>query len=448
MQRLDSAKIDMFERLPVPFGLVRYGVAPDHPEVKNCQDRFEEVAASPNFTFVGNVHVGEDVTLSTLKEHYDAVLFAYGASYDRTLGVPGEHLEGIHSARTFVGWYNGLPEFSSLQPRLTDGDTAVVIGNGNVALDVARILLSDVDALRKTDIAEHAVEALLQSKIRRVVVAGRRGPMQAAFTIKELRELLTLRDVGFTLEQPELVPDTAYIQQLPRLEQRKYRFAELLRKGAAAPSAQAARSWNLLSLASPQAFHEAGSGSGKVGSMAYEINHFRDPASRFGKTAGVCSSGETSSMECSAVFRSIGYKSETLPGLEEETGVAFDPKRGVIANDGNGRALSVEGAVTPGWYCTGWVQTGPTGVIASTMENAFSVAEVIAEDWSAGKPFLTGGGRDGWSGLRKAGGLDKATSWDQWKAIDAAERQRGQKQGKEREKFTQVRDMLQVAFAG
>ncbi len=207
MSRL-QAKVDMYEALPVPFGLVRFGVAPDHPEVKvgkratahiasfsgrwltrllqNCQAKFEEVAASDDFTFIGNMSIGSSsghaegasIPLATLMRHYHAVVFAYGASRDRTLGIPGESLGGVYSAREFVGWYNGLPEHAGLAPDLTRGDEAVVVGQGNVALDVARMLLEDVDALRKTDMAEYALEALSRSRVRRVHVVGRRGPMQ------------------------------------------------------------------------------------------------------------------------------------------------------------------------------------------------------------------------------------------------------------------------------
>jgi adrenodoxin-NADP+ reductase len=175
-----DAVIDMYEQLPVPYGLVRFGVAPDHPEVKNCQDTFEEVAQSPRFNYIGNVRVGYDVELKSMKPHYDAILFSYGASEDRELGIPGEDLAGVLSARSFVGWYNGLPQFQGLKPDLQAGEQAVVIGQGNVALDVARILLSPVDGLRHTDIAEQALQMLVGSRIRSVRVVGRRGPIQVS----------------------------------------------------------------------------------------------------------------------------------------------------------------------------------------------------------------------------------------------------------------------------
>jgi adrenodoxin-NADP+ reductase len=178
LNKTHDAVIDMYEQLPVPYGLVRFGVAPDHPEVKNCQDTFEEVAQSPRFNYIGNVRVGHDVELMSMKPHYDAILFSYGASEDRELGIPGENLRGVLSARSFVGWYNGLPQFQGLSPNLKVGEQAVVVGQGNVALDVARILLSPVDKLAKTDISEQALQCLAESRVRSVRVVGRRGPIQ------------------------------------------------------------------------------------------------------------------------------------------------------------------------------------------------------------------------------------------------------------------------------
>lgn len=182
MNKVQDAVIDVYEQLPVPYGLVRFGVAPDHPEVKNCQDTFEGVALSPRFNYIGNVRVGHDIELSKLKLHYDAILFSYGASEDRKLGIPGEDMSGVFSAREFVGWYNALPQFQGLKPQLQAGEQAVVIGQGNVAMDVARILLSPVDTLKSTDITEEALQTLSESKVRSVRVVGRRGPIQVCST--------------------------------------------------------------------------------------------------------------------------------------------------------------------------------------------------------------------------------------------------------------------------
>jgi adrenodoxin-NADP+ reductase len=178
MKKVQDAVIDMYEQLPVPYGLVRFGVAPDHPEVKNCQDTFEEVALSPRFNYIGNVCAGRDFALAQMKPHYDAVLFSYGASEDRKLDIPGEDTPGVYSAREFVGWYNGLPQFQGLKPQLQAGEEAVIIGQGNVAMDLARILLTPVENLSKTDITEKALQTLSESKVRSVKIVGRRGPLQ------------------------------------------------------------------------------------------------------------------------------------------------------------------------------------------------------------------------------------------------------------------------------
>lgn len=180
MNKIPNAVVDMYEQLPVPYGLVRFGVAPDHPEVKNCEEKFEEVAESLRFNYIGNVRVGEDIDLMTMKPHYDAFLFSYGASHDKKLGIPGEDLGGVYSAREFVGWYNGLPQFQGLNPNVEAGEQAVVIGQGNVAMDVARMLLTPVDVLRKTDITEQALETLSKSRVQSVKVVGRRGPVQVS----------------------------------------------------------------------------------------------------------------------------------------------------------------------------------------------------------------------------------------------------------------------------
>ena len=193
MSKNQDAVVDMYEQLPVPYGLVRYGVAPDHPEVKNCQDTFEEVAQSPRFNYIGNVRVGYDIELAKMKPHYDAILFSYGASEDRQLGIPGEDLPGVYSARSFVGWYNALPQFASLKPNLQAGEQAVVIGQGNVALDVARILLSPVDSLRHTDISEQAIQTLSENRVRSVRVVGRRGPIQVRLTMILLEHIAYLK---------------------------------------------------------------------------------------------------------------------------------------------------------------------------------------------------------------------------------------------------------------
>jgi adrenodoxin-NADP+ reductase len=370
--------------------------------------------------------------LSQLKNHYDAILFAYGASKDRELGIPGEHLNGIYSARAFVGWYNGLPEYADLEPDLQSGDTAVVIGQGNVALDVARVLLSGIDRLRSTDIAIHALDRLSKSSIKRVHIVGRRGPLQAAFTIKELRELISLPQVNFQPVAAELLPGTEI--KLPRAPKR---ITDLLRKHSSANPDQASpnpKSVSLDFLSSPVAFHSSSASPDKLSSVLLARNTFQKDEDPFSPNAQVRSTSDQYSRDASVAFRSIGYKSEPLPGMED-LGIQFDMRTGTIPNLG-GRVLRGNTHIS-GLYCAGWVKRGPTGVIATTMEDGFATAELIAEDWQ-GKAT----GKRGWEDLKNQ--LPRAISWDDWLKIDAFERELGRSSGKQREKLRNVDQMLSI----
>ncbi|KAK4166791.1 NADPH:adrenodoxin oxidoreductase [Cladorrhinum sp. PSN259] len=456
MQRIQGAKVDMYEALPVPFGLVRFGVAPDHPEVKNCQEKFEEVASSPNFTFIGNVSVGTPsghpdgvtVSLSSILRNYNAVVFAYGAAKDRTLNIPGESsLRGIYSAREFVGWYNGLPEHSQLNPDLTQGDTAVIIGQGNVALDVARMLLSRVSTLAKSDIAEHAIDTLSTSRIKHVHIVGRRGPMQAAFTIKEIRELMKLPSVSFTPIDASLIPEDT--KSLPRAQRR---LMDILLKGSPTQSSDSSsKSWSLDFLLSPKAFNSFPSSPAQLSSTSFETNTLSP--SPFSRNAFPLPTGSTQTFPSSIAFRSIGYKSLPLPEFSPLS-IPFNDRWGTIAHDGSGRVQHEDRAPDammtlssfPGLYCAGWVKRGPTGVIASTMEDAFSTADAIAEDWDKGrKEFLNGTGK-GWEAVKSEIQVDgsRVVDWDDWRRIDRAEKERGREKGKVREKFAGIGEMLEV----
>lgn len=454
MSKIKQAKIDMFEALPVPFGLVRFGVAPDHPEVKNCQSKFEEVAESPNFTFVGNAAIGNQdghfpgctIPLSSMMRHYDAVVFAYGASKDKKLGIANEsELRGIYSAREFVGWYNGLPEYADLAPDLTQGEEAVIIGQGNVALDVARMMLENVDVLRKTDITESALETLSKSRIKQVYIVGRRGPMQAAFTIKEVRELMNMKAVSFHPVDMTLVPDE--LSELPRPRRR---LMEVLVKGSKSRPIDSEKWWSLDFCLSPTEF--TGTPDGRVKSTKFERTSLSSP---FDPTSSVQNLGEKVELPSSVVFRSIGYKSVALPGFAE-AGILFDDRKGVIRHDGFGRVLQAAGTnvggngetiILPGIYCTGWVKNGPTGVIAWTMKDAFSTGDAIAEDLIAGAAFPNLGKNYGWEGLRTEvdEGKCRILHWPEWRNIDRAERERGLLAGKEREKFTSTSEMLDAS---
>ena len=315
-----------------------------------------------------------------------------------------------------------------------------MIGQGNVALDIGRTLLCDIDRLRKTDMTEQAIVTVSKSRIKRVRVVGRRGPMQAAFTIKEVRELMNLPNVTFDSIEPGLMPSNPKI--LPRTAKR---LTELLQKGSTTPAANALRNWSLDFFLSPASFNTSLSKPEAIGSMTFIKNKITD-SDPFLSSARVSPTDERLTLPASVAFRSIGYRAEAIPGMEE-VGVPFDAQRGIIPNDGKGRIITnAEGEVStlPGMYCSGWVKRGPTGVIASTMEDAFSTAEAIAEDWETRAPFLSGG--DGWEALKGEVKTDKVrpVSWADWKRIDAAEKERGAIREKQREKLTNVGDMLKV----
>ncbi|KAF2722931.1 nucleotide-binding domain-containing protein [Polychaeton citri CBS 116435] len=467
LKKLPDSHVDMYESLPTPFGLVRFGVAPDHPEVKKSAETLEDVAKLPNFNFIGNVSIGSGpgkLPLQSIAPHYDAILFAYGASRDKQLGIPGEDLKGVVSARAFVGWYNGLPEYSDLNPDLTGGDNAVVIGQGNVALDVARVLLAPVDELRKTDIAEHALEALSKSRIRDVKVIGRRGPLQAPYTIKELRELMQLPDVGFA-PPPEGWDALIGIEPRKSLPRQLKRIAEVLERGSPTPLQFSKKAWQLGYMRSPSAF--LSQDNENLQAVGFEqTEHVRppssaltgDPQSDLNALRGLSarSTGNKTLVHTHLAFRSVGYASEPLPGMTS-LGIPFDKARGIIPNDRWGRVISPSrgpaGPLTaghvPGMYCAGWVKRGPTGVIASTMDDAFNTAMIILKDWTGGVKFNEMGGKGakgGWEAVKKdakARGL-RWVSWSDWEKIDAEEKRRGQEIGRERLKCKSVEEMLKI----
>ena len=408
--------------------------------LQNCEEKFAEVAASRNFNFVGNVNVGVDLPLAVLAKHYNAIVFSYGASQDRKLGIPGEDSRGVYSARDFVGWYNGLPENSDLQPSLESAEEAVVIGQGNVALDVARVLMSDVDKFRETDITAHALDVLSRSRVKRVHIVGRRGPMQAAFTIKEARELINLPNASFEPIEKTLFP-LGSAKSLPRTQRR---MVELLSKASSSPNES--KSCSLDFLLSPILFENGE--DGRLSSIKFTKNELLGPDVH-SPSASVRPTDQVTSLKTGLAFRSIGYKSEGLPGMDS-LGIEFDKRRGIIVNDGQGRAIVTNAdheavSAIPGVYCSGWVKRGPAGVIANTMEDAFSTAEAIISDHDDEKPFLLGTG--GLEGMKKdiSNRTFKFIDWAGWQRIDAVETQNGQRQGKPREKLTTIREMLDAA---
>ncbi|KAI7903913.1 NADPH:adrenodoxin oxidoreductase [Cokeromyces recurvatus] len=431
-----NTQIDMFDILPVPHGLVRFGVAPDHPEVKNVMTTFDKVAEDDRFRFFGNVPIGtqfaKGIGIKELQENFDAVLLSYGASEDRKLGIPGEDAYGVESARSFVSWYNGHPNYCDLQiPPLDDTDTAVVIGQGNVALDIARILLSPIDVLRKTDITEYALEALSKSKIKHVHVVGRRGPVQVSFTSKELREQMALPGVEFhadmDLIKKEITDSQAFISKNRPLK----RLLSLLEKGS--PTKQGDKSWTAKFLRSPI---EVLTNGQKACGIKYELNRLEGPLEQR-KAIGT---GEYETQECGVILTSIGYKSIPI-----DDSIPFDKRQGRIPNR-YGKMMK-DGEEVSGMYTAGWLKRGPTGVIVSTMTDAYETADTIVDDLKNGKEMLDRGeSKAGAEGLKKL--MEKRNirpvNYQDWKKIEAAEFAIGEKMGKPREKFCKIKDMLDV----
>ncbi|RPB28908.1 nucleotide-binding domain-containing protein, partial [Terfezia boudieri ATCC MYA-4762] len=467
LTKLPTAHIDMYESLPVPYGLVRFGVAPDHPEVKNCQDKFAEVASHPNFQYLGNIPIGfpEEkgvLPLESIVPHYNALVLSYGASRDKKLNIPGEDtLKGIYSARDFVGWYNGNPENRDLDPELENAEEAVVIGQGNVALDVTRMLLSGVDRLRGTDVTEYALENLARSRVKRVRVVGRRGPMQASFTIKELRELLTLPSVSFHPIPSPPPPPPTLTSTFPRPQKR---ILEILHRHNTPPSLSVPveKSWSLDFLLTPTHFHSHPISPTHLSSIQFQRTLLPPPPLAYSPSAPTTLAPSHTTLLTQLAFKSIGYLSLPLPG-SSHLGIPFNPKLGLIPNE-NGRVVIPEetgpdegfkeiGTIrVPGVYAAGWVKRGPTGVIASTMFDAFETGDAVVEDWISGREFMgyVGGGEEGekrgWKALEgeaKGKGVRKV-GWEEWRRIEEAERERGKRKGKEREKFGTVEEMLGV----
>jgi ferredoxin/flavodoxin---NADP+ reductase len=405
--------VDMFERLPVPYGLVRFGVAPDHPKLKLVTGAFDRIAATPGFRFLGGVAVGRDVTLNELRESYDAVVLATGADVSLSLGVPGEDLAGNHHAGDFVGWYNGHPDFRDCQFDL-GCEVATVIGHGNVALDVARILAKTADELRRTDIAAHALEVLAESRIREIHVIGRGRPPQAKFSAKELRDFLDLEICHTTIDSRDVEPDD-FVPDNPL-------DPELAEKLA------------LLGAFSKQALTKPRRCTFRFGLSPVAIK------GRSRMEAIVFEQQKSKAIEefdCGLCFRSIGR--QTIP----LAGVPYDGLRGVHANI-EGRVADGP-SVIAGLYVCGWSKRGPSGTIGTNSGCRMATIESVLADLPARRGQRSGDPDALLARLRQR--VARVVSYRDWVAIDAAEKRRGAALGKPREKFVSLADMLAAADA-
>ncbi|XP_040062852.2 NADPH:adrenodoxin oxidoreductase, mitochondrial [Ixodes scapularis] len=422
-----GATVDIYEGLPVPFGLVRFGVAPDHPEVKNVVHTFTNIAKNPRCHFYGNVRLGLDVSLADLRKAYHAVVLTYGADQEKNLGIPGEDLPNVLSARKFVGWYNGHPADAGVNPDLS-GNTAVVIGHGNVALDVARILLSSPERLQMTDIAEPALAALRRSNVRRVILVGRRGPLEVSFTIKELREMTKLPGVGTVLRAEDFAVVRDKLADLPRPRKR---LLELLLQTAEKQHADHHnRAWELRFLRSPARF-VGGSEGGRISAVEFSVNRLEGEGSRLKAVP----TGDTETLECQLALRSIGYSTEMV-----DPDIPFDAARGIIPNT-EGRVESL-----PGVYCSGWVKTGPVGVLVATMNSSFETGQALVKDAESGL-LPTSDDRGGSATILQLLESNDVTpvTFDQWLKIDEWERTEGSRRGKPSEKLLSIEQMLKIA---
>ena len=405
----DDVRVDIFDMLPVPYGLIRTGVAPDHQSIKGVARRYEATALSENVRFVGNVMVGKDVTVEELQGLYDAVVLATGAPHDRKMDLPGENLPNVYGSAAFVGWYNGHPMFANLDPDLS-GDTAVVIGMGNVALDVTRILSKTREEFAGSDIVAHALDVLDTSKLRRIVILGRRGPHQIMMTPKELGELSHLSRAAPRVD-PQDLPE---VGEDALLEPGQRKSVNHLRSFAAIPASHYGDVPIEIEFdfyASPRAIL----GDGKVTGVEVERTTVEG-----GRAVGT---GETYVIPAGLVVCCIGYQTSRIPG------VPFDDRAGRFPND--------EGRIVPGLYCVGWARRGPSGTIGTNRPDGFSVIEKIAEDIGAGAGKQ---GRPGFDALAQARGLDVVTFRD-WKKIEAEEEARA-REGAPREKFVRVEEMI------
>jgi ferredoxin--NADP+ reductase len=424
-----DAEVDFYERLPTPWGLLRGGVAPDHQEIKRLAATFERQTLARGCRLLANVEVGTDVTHAELMEHYSAVIYATGAQTDKSLGIPGEDLPGSRAATEFVAWYNGHPDYRDLEFDLS-AERVVVIGNGNVAADVARVLVRDVDELAQTDLADHALEALRESKVREVVVLGRRGPAQAAFTSAELRELGSLQGVEMRVGDVGLDPASArWLAEEGTFTARKN--VQLLREFAARPRvAGAGRRIDLRFLSSPAAIR----GDGRV--EAIDVVRNEIVRSDDGALRARQASEEVETIECGLVLRSVGYRAVPLPD------VPFDERHYVLPSD-RGRVLTPGGERLPGVYAVGWIKRGPTGILGTNKRDAEETVARLIEDL-ASLPEPAAPGREAVDALlaERAPGMVGAGGW---RAIDAAERAAGEAAGRPRVKLSSRDELLAAA---
>ena len=426
-----TVQVDMFDRLPTPWGLVRGGVAPDHPNIKAVSRVYEKTAAHPEFRFYGNVELGKDITHDELVDRYHAVIYAVGAQTDKQIGIPGEHLPGSFAATEFVAWYNGHPDFAEHEFDLS-GETAVVIGNGNVAADVARMLALTRDELECTDVADHAIDALAESGIKEIVVLGRRGPAQAAFTNPELLELGEMTDADCFVDPRDVEIDPLSKEWLEgdEADTTSKKNVDILSGYSSREPAGKRRRIVLRFLVSPVEIR----GEDKVEGVRICRNELhRDESGAIRARA----TEATEEIPAGIVFRSIGYKGVPLEGLP------FDERRGTIPNE-LGRISGEDGPLT-GEYVVGWIKRGPTGIIGTNKRDAQETVDQLVADLGEGRLLEPSDpDRDSLEELLDERKPEHVT-YEGWEAIDRSEREAGEPHGRPRVKHTTFDRLLEAA---
>jgi len=426
-----AIEVDMIDRLPTPFGLVRAGVAPDHPKIKSVIKRYEKTAGHDAYRFFGHVTVGRDVSAEELAGLYHAVVWAYGAGADRKLGIPGEDLPGSHAATEFVAWYNGHPDFADREFDL-GCERVVVIGNGNVAADVARMLLLPRPELECTDTAPYAIDALAGSSVREVLVLGRRGPAQAAFTNPEVRELGELTDADVFVDRAAVAADetsAAFLDSDAADATNRKNLESFTEFSEREPGGKPKRV-ELRFLRTPLEIQ----GDGRVERIVAAVNRLEVDESGAVRARAT---DETETIECGMVLRSIGYLGTGIDG------VPYDAAAGVIPNE-RGRVTGDGSKPHPGHYVVGWIKRGPTGVIGTNKKDAQETIETLLEDAAAGTLPERDAGADALPALLAERGVD-FIEYDGWQEIDALEQERGAAAGRPRIKLTAFEELLAAA---
>ena len=421
--------VDIIERLPSPYGLVRSGVAPDHPKLKTAINLYKKIADNPHFNLIANVTVGRDISIEELRETHHAVILTYGAETDRKLGVPGEDLKGSHTATEFVGWYNGHPDYRELEFDLSQ-DVAVIIGQGNVAADVSRILSKTADELKHTDIAQHALDVLAESKLREIHVIGRRGPAQAKFTPKELREFGELSDCNPIILEDDLRLNDESKKELEEKTNRTNRkvydqFCEFSKREL---DSSKSKKCFFRFLMGPQEII----GNTQIEKLILEKNELSgEPFKQSAK-----GTNETFEINTGILFRSIGYHGVPI------SGVPFHESWGTIPNE-KGRVTENDGAIVNQLYTGGWIKRGPSGIIGT---NRACSVETVANLLNDIEKLDTGTKKHGTTGIySKLNNKNvRHVNFSEWSQIDDKEVELGEPKGKPREKYTYIEEMLSV----